>query len=236
MKGFCVALQSLWANQTARRLLQRRLAEERRRGRGMAAALEAGDLRVHDLEATVRARRRQGATGPEDRRRPRRHRPPDAPAPPFRRASTPTPDPGPGRPDREAQGRGGAAGLEPAGRPEGQRGPLAAAAGAAPAVWPGPRQPAAITHCPGAPHSHNHARRPAPASDLPCRRPRRATTSCGWSFWPKRTSSWQPQRRCAAGRPSSRRRKPRWRQRSATCCRCACWPRPHAGQQSGTRR
>ena len=53
MKGFCVSLQALWANQTARALLQRLLAEERRKGRGLVAALEERDIRIHDMDATV---------------------------------------------------------------------------------------------------------------------------------------------------------------------------------------
>jgi hypothetical protein len=62
MKGFCVSLQSLWANQTARALLQGRLAEERGRSRALAAALEERDIRLHDAGATV-------GVGPTLRRR-----------------------------------------------------------------------------------------------------------------------------------------------------------------------
>jgi hypothetical protein len=66
MKGFCVSLQALWANQTARALLQARLAEERRRARTLVASLEERDVRLHDMGATVGggARAARGRAGP----------------------------------------------------------------------------------------------------------------------------------------------------------------------------
>ncbi|KAI8468604.1 MAG: hypothetical protein J3K34DRAFT_477590 [Monoraphidium minutum] len=53
MKGFCVSLQALWANQTARALLARLLADERRRGRSLGAALEERDIALRDAGATI---------------------------------------------------------------------------------------------------------------------------------------------------------------------------------------
>jgi hypothetical protein len=55
-KGLAVALKALWCNQTARGLLQRQLAEERRRARGLVVSLEGRDVEMRDRDATVRPR------------------------------------------------------------------------------------------------------------------------------------------------------------------------------------
>lgn len=55
MKGFCIALRALWANQTACALLRRRLGEERARAAALAATLEDRDSSGNDMAATVRS-------------------------------------------------------------------------------------------------------------------------------------------------------------------------------------
>lgn len=222
MKGFCVALQALWANQTARGLLQRRLAEERRRGRALAGELEARDARAHDLAATVRRPPAppagEGGVAPcqlpraalQTRRQARACHAPPSPLP------APSPGGGPVPADRAPQGRHVAAGREPAGRAAPVARARRAPAGARRAARPRllccrePRPPAP-------PPRGAHARPRARAA----RCPRRGRRSSRRRSRPRRRPPPTAPGRCGAPTQSWRPPQPRLTRRGATCSRQA---------------